>query len=65
MDRRGAALPDADESDKHCPALQTLKRIVLHLTALAETKAVHLASGDHGRGAHPCSALQKITTIQI
>ena len=65
MDRPGAALPDADEADAHGPPLQALERIVLHLAALAEAEAVHPASGDHGRGAHPGGSPEKITAIHV
>ena len=63
--RRSATLPDANEADADILALEFLEGVVLHLSALAEAEAVHLAAGGHGRSAHPGSSLEEITTIHV
>ena len=65
MDGSSAALPHADKADADVPALEFLVCVVLHLSALAEAEAVHLAAGGHGRSAHPGSSLEEITTIHV
>ena len=65
MDGRSTALSHADEADADILALEFLECIVLHLSALAEAEAVHLAAGSHGRSAHPSSSLEEITTIHV
>ena len=37
----------------------------MDMSALAEAKAVHLASCGHGRSAHPSCSLEEITTIHV